>query len=401
MSRVERITESTAVALTLSDAEARMLSRIGSRLASDRTWWGAEARVEAERSVIRCTPLAEGTWSVRVQDAVGLIAVDDLQIVVAPKIPVDHLLFLFAHGLQVPRLEDQPGAAASADALWELVARWFVRAAQAVLRRDLSRGYVTVPAALPSVRGRLEHMPTARAYYAGRLELHCTFDDFVVDTPLNRMIKAAAREVSRSSQLTKAIRKDALRIAARMEDVGELRVSDHLAVVDRPTSYYRDALTLARHILRFVGRTLAPGELAAWTFLIRTPELVEEGIRQILQAQLVPEAVTKKRKRLPNSTMTFNPDIVFGDERALADVKYKLMDDSWNRADLYEAVAFATAFRVQHAALIGFGATPAQRIALEIGDCRIGKFLWPCESTPELAASRLSAAVKSWLALPN
>jgi 5-methylcytosine-specific restriction endonuclease McrBC regulatory subunit McrC len=240
-------------------------------------------------------------------------------------------------------------------------------------------------------------MPTTRAYYTGRLELHCTFDDFVVDTPLNRMIKAAAREVSRSSLLTKAVRRDALRVVARLEDVGDLRQSDRLVEVDRPTWYYSDALTLARHILRFVGRTIAPGDVSAWTFLIRTPELIEAGIRQILRNDLAPKTVEKKGKRLQNSEMTINPDIVFGDVRALADVKYKLMDRSWNRADLYEAVAFAAGFRVRHTSIIGFSPSSADREDLEVGDFRVAKFLWPCSEAPAAASNHLSSAVKSWL----
>jgi 5-methylcytosine-specific restriction enzyme subunit McrC len=249
---------------------------------------------------------------------------------------------------------------------------------------------------LQAVRGA-SSTPTARAYYAGPLELHCKFDDFVVDTPLNRMINAAAREVSRSSLLTKAVRRDALKIVARWEDVGELRQSDHFVEVERPTWYYRDALALARHILRFVGRTIGPGDASAWTFLIRTPELVEAGIRQILRDALAPEAVKKKGKRLANSEMTVNPDIVFGDVRALADVKYKLMDGSWNRSDLYEAVAFAAAFRVQHTSLIGFSASSTNREDLGVGEFRVAKFAWPCSEAPQAAASHVSSSVKSWL----
>jgi hypothetical protein len=37
--------------------------------------------------------------------------------------------------------------------------------------------------------------------------------------------------------------------------------------------------------------------------------------------------------------MTLNPDIVVDDGSAIADVKYKLAGEDWNRSDLYQAGA--------------------------------------------------------------
>jgi hypothetical protein len=134
-----------------------------------------------------------------VQDAVGVVSVGDLQIVVKPKIPTPHLLYLFSKALQVPRLEDKPGAVEAAAALWELVARWFIRSMLTVIRRDLSRDYHPSADALQTVRGRVDSIKTARSYYAGRVELHCEFDDFTVDTPLNRVLPRLGRSVEARS----------------------------------------------------------------------------------------------------------------------------------------------------------------------------------------------------------
>ena len=59
--------------------------------------------------MIDCTP--SGTdWNVRVRDAVGLVALPDLQLVVHPKIPTEHLIYLFARAGALPRLESQSGS---------------------------------------------------------------------------------------------------------------------------------------------------------------------------------------------------------------------------------------------------------------------------------------------------
>ena len=81
---------------------------------------------------------------------------------------------------------------------------------------------------------------------------------------------------------------------------------------------------LARHILRHVGRHLAAGSDAAWSFLLRTPEMVEARDLGVLADRLGPARVWKGHLQLPGSTLTFNPDLVFDAAQAVGDVKYKL-----------------------------------------------------------------------------
>ena len=89
--RNETLTESRARLLSLSDAEAQGLRQLGQQLASKTTWWGADRDGASftdpnERTVIRCVEATAGTYEVAVANAVGLIAVGELQIYVQPKI---------------------------------------------------------------------------------------------------------------------------------------------------------------------------------------------------------------------------------------------------------------------------------------------------------------------------
>ena len=60
---------------------------------------------------------------------------------------------------------------------------------------------------------------------------------------------------------------------------------------------------------------------------------------------------------------------MWGATSAVADVKYKLVQDEWRRSDLYEVVAFATGFRTTCAALLEF-APPERGLlpTLRVGD---------------------------------
>jgi 5-methylcytosine-specific restriction endonuclease McrBC regulatory subunit McrC len=251
------------------------------------------------------------------------------------------------------------------------------------------------------VRGRLHPLPTASAYYRGRLDLACEFEEFNEDTPLNRVLKAAARRVTGSPALERTNRRRALAAANRMELVGELRFGDLVAPLTRTTAYYRDALTLARHVLRSEGRAPAHGVQLAWTFLIRTPEMVEEGIRRILaEGHRHRASVEKRGCQIVGTKMTLNPDLVFNKGDAVADVKYKLSSAEWRRGDLYQIVAFAEGFHTPHAAVLGFCAPDAQTPpSVSVGDVHVSHLSWPANSqlSPKHAAYNLVAAVDQWL----
>lgn len=100
--------------------------------------------------------------------------------------------------------------------------------------------------------------------------------------PRYRVLKAASLEVVGSLISPADLRRRAARLLARFE----LRPRDISAAIERCTAFYSDALMLATNVLQGRGRDLQAGESLGWTFLLRTPEMVEEGIRSILQKGL-------------------------------------------------------------------------------------------------------------------
>ena len=404
MIRTERLIESHDADLDLTESQAASLSAIGSRLASRKAWWGSsDDNAEAERSVVPVRPLGSGRWRVRVVDCVGVVSIGDLQLVIGPKIPSAHLFYLLAKSGAYPRLDDAAASVAAAPTLWDLVARWFVDATERLLRVGLVRDYVERIDALDAVAGSLELQATTGHYYSGRLAVECRFDEFGYDTPLNRVLLAALAAVAGSPALPDEARRRSLRLMARFEEVEALASRDLSAEVDRRTSHYRTAHALARHIIRGLGREIAEGADAAWTFLIRTPELVEGGIREVLAERLGRHRVTKQGLQLAGTTLTFNPDLVFDGGRAVGDVKYKVSSGEWSRPDLYQTIAFAEAFGASHGVVVRFrhGSAPAAP-SLVVGTQSIREATWPADVAidPDDAADELADSVLDALPAP-
>jgi 5-methylcytosine-specific restriction endonuclease McrBC regulatory subunit McrC len=294
-------------------------------------------------------------------------------------------------------VESGVGELLQGKSLWDLVAEWFVNALEKLLKRGLLRDYASQEEFLKAVRGRIEPVRTAAALYTGRFGAECTFDEFDFDMPLNRILRAGAAVVARSPACRDALRRRALRSMARFGDVGQLESGDFTQTIEKRTLGYADALCLAKHIIVGVGREMEHGRDRAWTFLFRTPEIVEEGLRRLIVAGLQGSStVSKQGMRIRGSPMTFTPDLKFGDV-AVADIKYKVTSD-WIRSDLYQAVTFATAFGTTQSAIVGFSAKLLDSVEVRVGGVHVRRFAWKTENMePSQSEGDILREIRNWL----
>lgn len=380
--RDEHLVESQVSVIEMTLAEATELTSVGRRLSSQGLWSPAKLSAEAgERSVLECVPHSAGRWSVKVPNAVGIVRAGDLQLVVHPKIPFRHLLHLFERSGFFPRLDEHEAMLAGAESLWPLIAGWYLAALERLLRAGLASGYTPERAPLAAARGRILAAPTALAFLRGQTALECEFEEFNIDTPLNRVLKGAASAVSASPVLTWEVRRRASRAVQHLEGIGNIHRSDiGDARAERHTHRYSVPLQLARHVLAGTGRTIDSGPEHGYAFLIRTPEMVEQGIRAVIAKAMAGHAqVTKRTLFLSGSHHSLTPDLSF-DETVVGDVKYKLWRGDWDRGDLYQLVTFATGFGADRGLRVGFSTAPHGPTPVRVGPVALAAVDWCCDA---------------------
>lgn len=387
--------------MNLTPAQATQLSTVGRTLVSDRTWWGDSENAEpTDRSVVQFERITGGKYKVRVHNLIGAIGLGELQLVIQPKIPLTHLVYLLAQSNQVPRAATERADIASDTAFADLVVRWFIGAIERLLRLGLDKDYEHTIDDLGYAKGRIHALPTLRSVHAGRPVIRCEFDTFDEDTSLNRVLKAAVLRVLSNGQLALDLRRRARSVCMRLDGAGPLRGRDITVVPDARSGHYRDAHRLAVMVLAASGIGVHQGLASMWTFLYRTPESVEEGVRATLKQHLDPAwPVTKKGKSLEGSrNRRLQPDLVFGNQTAVGDVKYRMTSSGdITRSNLNQVTTFATGYGANKALVLGFGNRHAGE-HVKVGDVYVSGMNWnTAEPDPERAGIKLASLVTNWL----
>lgn len=400
MSENLQITESSETQLDISDLEATELERLGKLLVGTAGFWrdDEEGDGNKERSVIRCRKNPAGKYFVFISNAIGAIKLFDRTLTVEPKIPMKHFVHIAKYSTGVPRVASEKFALGDDDSFLEVVSHWFINSLKEVAEKGLLMDYKEHNDELMFVRGKVNLQKTTRNFLSGKIKVDCNFEEFDIDNPLNRLLRAAARRVAGSPQIVDPeLKREAARLVRHLDGVGNLEPSDFKASVERRSRHYQAAIDLAKRVLSGIGTSIDIGSRYAQTFLIPTPDLVEDGIRKILREKISSVSPHGGSLRVDGDFyFTVNPDLLIADGQITGDVKYKIADEYWNRADLGQATMFATAYRSHKALIITFAAPekPLPNQSLEFPDLEIRRLVWNTNIDPQEQQDQLIDEVR-------
>lgn len=297
---------------------------------------------------------------------VGSADIQGLRVVVRPKVAVDRILQLISESADPYRwLQLDAEGLANSD-LQDAVAALFLQACRRTFERGLYRSYHRERQRLPFIRGRILIPQMVRAVTPIPITVEAdVFDDDVAE---NHVLAAALRVVRISTSLAPVTRSAAYEAWKEIKHVtplpDSLRGAENI-VWTRRNQYYRQAVELAKLVLRAgtveqsVGTSTLPG------FVIDMPRLVEQWVRVRLRRawdldeRQMPDS-WKSRLWLDSAHKTeLQPDLAvrLGEHWAfLGDVKYKVLEDKGvRREDMYQMLAYLTATDMDEGVLLYLG----------------------------------------------
>ena len=116
------------------------------------------------------------------------------------------------------------------------------------MRRGLWREYVPCEDELSILRGRIDVTASIKGRSLSRRQLVCEYDEFSVDSRLNRIVKATLKTLLKSADLAKERRREARKVLAYLNEVSDisLRDADWNVRYDRNSHDYRMLLGICR-----------------------------------------------------------------------------------------------------------------------------------------------------------
>ena len=104
-----------------------------------------------------------GAWEITARQYVGVIALDDLRVIIEPKVSMQNLFYMLTYAYDLPEFRRGAAELAAGDDLFEFIVVIFLRQVEQLVRRGIYRAYITHEGNDPFLRGRLllaEHLQT-------------------------------------------------------------------------------------------------------------------------------------------------------------------------------------------------------------------------------------------------
>lgn len=336
------------------------------------TEWGSRGDLELDADAVRVLANAKqfeiapdrdvsGRWRLSATRYVGVAAVSGRVIRVAPKIPAHRLFELLTHTMHLVEWRQDAADWESSDDLVSVIAASFLDNVERTLRGGILQGYVTVDEDLYSVRGRIDFGRLAGRPRELPLPVAVTYDDYTTDVLENQLLAGAGRVLLRLGMLTPALTRRLRRLEYQLVDIAPTRPSASPAEVrwTRLNDRYRSAVALARLILQSTAFDFeGEGSTRGSTLLVNMDRVFEDVVGRGIDRALAPRGFSvapQYRAHLDHGKrIDIRPDVVVlnGTEVvAVADLKNK-RTGAISPDDVYQAVGYATRFRLTEVSLI-------------------------------------------------
>ncbi|MGP6170372.1 McrC family protein [Microbacterium sp. A204] len=304
-------------------------------------------------------------WRITDVTRVGVVAIDDIRLLVRPKTALRSLIFMASYsGLQTDVSNDAFSFDADQD-LPSTLARALVRAVTAATSRGLLKSYVSLEETGTVIRGRWDIARQLKTRPGIPVPVELTFDDYSEDVAENRILKAALRALIRHEQLAPEITEKLGPLLGLFSEVSDLRPNRRLTLpsVSRLNAHYQPALRISSWILEATSWAHSEGASAGSTFLLNVAKVYEDFVGRVLRTTLRPAGFDVDLQVSDwlldaDGEVHLRPDIVIsrgGHVVTVADTKYKVWgqnNGSPPNADVYQALAYAVTANVTEAHLL-------------------------------------------------
>lgn len=280
---------------------------------------------------------------------------------ITTKVPVANLFYMLAVAGDWPFRPDDIVTYAPDTTILEVVARYFRDLLLRIDESGLYRAYRDENDNLTILRGRIDFREDLRLNIIERQRTACSFSDFTRDIPENQILRQTAHLLAECG-LVGDLAADFGALDYWWSDIRLTAYDPEVVstfVYHRLNDHYRPVHQLASVLLRWLSPGGTEGDSRFPAFLVNMNSLYEEYVRRSIGATLRETVRVRKPQPLAldeSAHAHIQPDLLFEESARpvlVADCKYKRVGPQvGSDSDLYQMVAYCTAFGLTHGVLI-------------------------------------------------
>ena len=312
-------------------------------------------------------PGESSTYVLTPGSTVGALEVEDLSVIIHPKIGIPQLLSLACYAIGQIKFQREDFDYPEDIALPDVLALALHAQARRAFAAGLLHGYRTEEEALYAVRGRIRFDEQLRRRFGVALPVEVRYDEFTDDILTNRLVKAAATLLGHMRLRSRDARIGLGWVAAMLDNVSLVEYPVHQVPevsFDRLNEHYRGVVALSRLVLQRSAFQHSRGGVRAQGFLMDMNQVFQEFVTVALRENLglSSQVFCSDREILERTTLDearkigLKPDLSWWHGRVcsfVGDAKYKrIVDERVPNADLYQLMAYATALDLPGGLLI-------------------------------------------------
>jgi 5-methylcytosine-specific restriction enzyme subunit McrC len=314
---------------------------------------GSTGDALAASQVVDAHRLGAGMWEIAPTTKVGVVALGDVTVWIQPKVDVRRILFLMGFA-RAPGWRTEAVDLMPVPDLVPALARAFADQAERALQPGLLQGYVEIDDSLSVLRGRLRESEQLRRRFGLAVPLLVRYDDYTVDIPENRILRAATELLLRLDGVEVRTRQRLRGLRLLLADVGTVAGPAPAWIPTRLNARYQVPLWLGELILAGDAVDQVPGTVRISGFLLDMAKVYEDFLTAALGRSLQPFGGICRPQDTQyldvDARIAIRPDLVWyrdGVPAAVVDAKYKVEKPSgFPDADLYQMLAYCTALRL-------------------------------------------------------
>ncbi len=183
-------------------------------------------------------------------------------------IPIKNIYYMLSYAFQILNEQGYKKLATeNFENAADMCAAILTRGISYQLKRGLGRAYISETDTISAIRGKIEISDSIKMQSMIRNQMVCTFDDFSVDSDLNRIIKATVMLLLKAD-ITNARKKELRKLMVYFTDVSEIdvRTINWSIIYNRNNQTYRMLITVCYLVVKGLLQSKTDGSVKMMDF---------------------------------------------------------------------------------------------------------------------------------------